>query len=222
MVFGGPVRIILLTTIAAIAAIPSLAGQQAPDLTGTWVMDVTRSASPTAGGHQPAEAQALPLETLVIQHTPDELIVERRSSNTSAVVRYLFNTNKSLATLPAGKPERTAQPVGTSGSGDGTLNAARTTGVRDASPLAPRRASDTEPAGELHSEVQDARAEVKNGRIVTKMVMNINGKTVTIDETLYLAEDGRDLIVERLLTVHHGYEGAAKPYAEGKDVFIRR
>ena len=69
--------------------------------------------------------------------------------------------------------------------------------------------------------MKDARAKVKDGRIVVTTVMNVNGKTVTTDETLYATEDGRELIVERLLRVHHGYEGATRSDAVGKDVFVR-
>ena len=79
----------------------------------------------------------------------------------------------------------------------------------------------------LGSEVRDAHAEVKDGKIVTRTELSVNGKTVTTDESLSLAEGGRELIVERLLMVHHGYEGvrpykeAAKSNAVGKNVYIR-
>jgi hypothetical protein len=97
-----------------------------------------------------------------------------------------------------------------------------TTGAADAGPLAHRGTNDikSEPAV-VGVEVKDARAKVKDGRIVVTTVMYVNGKTVTTDETLYATENGHELIVERLLRVHHGYEGATRSDAVGKDVFVR-
>jgi hypothetical protein len=217
---GGSMRTLLVTTLAAISFVTTIGGQQAQDLSGTWVIDVSRSASAASGGHLPPEAQPPATEeTLVIQQTPEELIIERRRGNTSEVLRYAFNKTEPLGTRPR-EPERTQQPVGTTG--DPAPSPVGTAGVNDADPVAPRGANRaTETAPVLGAEVQDARAEVKGDRILTKMVLNLNGKTVTTDESLYLAENGRELVVERLLKVHHGYEGPAKTDAVGKDVYIR-
>ena len=214
---GGVMRQILLTTIVPVLLFSSsTAGQQAPDLTGTWVMDVTRSASAASAGHVPSAATA---EVLIVRQSAEALVIERRRGTVSEVISYSFNKEDRAAaggrpsTPPrpqVGQPDR---PVGTSGSAD-------------LDPLTPRGASDAREIV-LGSEVRDAHAEVKNGKIVTRTELSVNGKSVTTDESLSLADGGRELIIERLLKVHHGYEGvqsykeAVKSDAVGKNVYIR-
>ena len=210
-------RQILLTTIVPVLLFSSsTAGQQAPDLTGTWVMDVTRSASAANAGHVPAEATA---EVLIVRQSGEALVIERRRGTASEVISYSFNKEDraeaggrpSILPRPqVGQPDR---PVGTSGSAD-------------LDPVAPRGASAARDIV-LGTEVRDAHAEVKNGKIVTRTELSVNGKTVTTDESLSLAEGGRELIVERVLIVHHGYD-RVQPYTEagksdavGKNVYIR-
>ena len=116
---GGVMRQILLTTIVPILLFSSsTAGQQAPDLTGTWVMDVTRSASAANAGHVPADATA---EVLIVRQSGEALVIERRRGTASEVISYSFNKEDRAAaggrpsTLPrpqGGPPDR---PVGTSG-----------------------------------------------------------------------------------------------------------
>jgi hypothetical protein len=156
---------------------------------------------------------------LIFRQTADALIVERRRGGTLEVVAYSFNEAP-----PADRPP-TSAPEAVGSVGVGAAPAASpvgTTGAADAGPLAHRGTNDikSEPAV-VGVEVKDARAKVKDGRIVVTTVMYVNGKTVTTDETLYATENGHELIVERLLRVHHGYEGATRSDAVGKDVFVR-
>ena len=180
----------LLVVAAAVVSLQTfVAAQQVPDLTGTWVMDPTRSASAQSGGHAPTKVQDSPAtEVWVIQQMPEALIIERQLSNTSKAVTYSFD-KKSPATAPA------VAPGGTTARND--------------------------EAAVLGSEVSDARAEIKDGKVVTRLEMKVNGKTVTTDETLSLSKNGRELTVERVLVVHHGYEGQTRTDAVGKDVFVR-
>jgi len=59
-------------------------------------------------------------------------------------------------------------------------------------------------------------------RLVVETVRNIQDSTVT---TLYihtLSPNGRDLTIDKTLTVQHGYQGASAPTTgHGKDVFVR-
>lgn len=213
-------RTLLITLAIFTLAKSSIAGEQAPDLTGTWILDAARSASAATTGHLPASAPAAPMvQMLVIRQTADALIVERRRGGSSEVVAYSFKE----APPADGPPTSAPETVGSIGVGAAPARPpVGTTGAADAGPLAHRGTNDikNEPAG-VGVEMKDARATVKDGRIVATTVMNVNGKTVTTDETLYSTENGRELIVERLLRVHHGYEGATRSDAVGKDVFVR-
>jgi hypothetical protein len=59
-------------------------------------------------------------------------------------------------------------------------------------------------------------------KLVIETTRNVQDSTVT---TLYvhtLSPNGRDLIIDKTLTVQHGYQGASAPTTgHGKDVFVR-
>jgi hypothetical protein len=187
-------RILLTTTVAAGMFFPVISGQERLDLTGTWVMDVTRSESGKGAAHTPEPSELAPV-TLVITQSADHVVIERRRGGKIDVITYPFENSE-----PQHRPQLDprAEPVGTSGS----------SGVGG------------EIAAVLGSEVQETRADHKDGRIVTKTVMAINGKTVTTDESLRLSRNGAELIVERLLQVHHGYD-LAKADAVARDVYVK-
>lgn len=68
----------------------------------------------------------------------------------------------------------------------------------------------------------EQRAAWDGNRLVIQTLQNIQGKTVTTRETLSLASDGRELTVERVLEVEHGYTMKdAKNFNVVKDVFTR-
>jgi hypothetical protein len=50
----------------------------------------------------------------------------------------------------------------------------------------------------------------------------VNRATVTIEETLSLDPKGKEITIDRTLTVQHGYTmRGAKNYSSGKDVFVK-
>ena len=60
-------------------------------------------------------------------------------------------------------------------------------------------------------------------RLVTETALNIQGQTVTTKEVRTLQVGGREMLVERLVTVEHGYTfRGAKNYNTAKDVFVRQ
>jgi hypothetical protein len=66
------------------------------------------------------------------------------------------------------------------------------------------------------------RAYWDGDRLVTETVQNISGQTVTTRETRSLTSDGREMVVERVVEVEHGYTMKdAQNYSVVKDVFVR-
>jgi hypothetical protein len=58
--------------------------------------------------------------------------------------------------------------------------------------------------------------------LVTEMVRDIKGATVTTKESRRLSADGNEMLVETVLVVQHGYSLRGTPnYGAGKDVFTR-
>ena len=52
--------------------------------------------------------------------------------------------------------------------------------------------------------------------------MEIKGKTVTMRQARTLSADGREMIVERLIEVEHGYDiKGGQNFSKVKDVFVR-
>lgn len=84
-------------------------GQERPDFTGTWVMDVNRSET---AGQAPEMLRQAPV-TLFIAQTPDELVIETEANGRRESVTYSFARGQD--------PPR---PVGTSGSNDSTVQEA--------------------------------------------------------------------------------------------------
>ena len=84
-------------------------GQEHPDFTGTWVMDVNRSET---AGQAPGMLRQSPV-TLFIAQSPDELIIETEANGRRESVTYSFTRGQN--------PPR---PVGTSGSKDSTVQEA--------------------------------------------------------------------------------------------------
>lgn len=59
-------------------------------------------------------------------------------------------------------------------------------------------------------------------RLVTETQRPVNGYTVTVKESRTLGPSGRDMTVETMVIVQHGYSmPGAKNYGTSKDVFIR-
>jgi hypothetical protein len=101
-----------LMRVVAIAALlfPVAAGaQNRADFSGTWQMDTSRSQSAQAGhGASPVQAA-----TVVINQTPDNLVVETIRDGNRLVTRFPAGTN----------PERPVGTSGRAGAGVGTIMA---------------------------------------------------------------------------------------------------
>lgn len=66
------------------------------------------------------------------------------------------------------------------------------------------------------------RAYWEGDRLVTETVQTVNGQTVTMREDSMLAADGKELVVERVVEVEHGYAvRGAKNNSTVRDVFVR-
>jgi hypothetical protein len=66
------------------------------------------------------------------------------------------------------------------------------------------------------------RAYWQGDRLVTETVHTVSGQTVTMREDITLAADGKELVVERIVEVEHGYAvRGAKNNSTVRDVFVR-
>jgi hypothetical protein len=164
-------RTILSVVISAVLVVPALA-QTRPEFAGTWTMDEKRSGSP---GHEGFVGPVV----WTIQHSPTQLVVERRRGD--KVVPFTYEVQEKA---PAAKADTTV----------------------------------TSPGGEAPGH----RAYWDGDRLVTETLQNIQGKTVTTREVLALSPDGRELLVERVVEVEHGYTmKGAQNYNIVKDVFTK-
>ncbi len=67
------------------------------------------------------------------------------------------------------------------------------------------------------------KAHWEGGTLVTETTRNIQDSTITTVHTHHLEASGRDLIIEKTLTVQHGYQfEGAKTTGRGKDTFVRK
>lgn len=59
-------------------------------------------------------------------------------------------------------------------------------------------------------------------RLITETTQSIQGQTVITHETRWLQAGGREMVVERLVKVEHGYTlRGAQSYNTAKDVFVK-
>jgi hypothetical protein len=66
------------------------------------------------------------------------------------------------------------------------------------------------------------RAHWDGAKLVTETVRNIQGSTVTTTHIHSLSADGREMTIDKTLTVQHGYQGgSATNMGRGRDVYIR-
>lgn len=71
-------------------------------------------------------------------------------------------------------------------------------------------------------EVPSSRAFWNQDRLVTELAQSIQGQAVITREEWSLQAGGRELLVERLVRVEHGYTmKGARSYNTAKDVFIK-
>jgi hypothetical protein len=75
----------------------------------------------------------------------------------------------------------------------------------------------TAPAG-----ANSFRGYFEGARLTTESNIDIKGKTVTMREARTLSPDGREMMVERVVAVEHGYDiKGVQNYSNVKDVFVR-
>lgn len=184
-------RILLSTAAAAVLSGGTTTAQGTPDFTGTWAMDVTRSQSAVLS---PASARERPV-LLIISQSPKGVRIERQLDGKTNIVTHSFSPEPPAPLAQQPKPA----PVGTSGT-DG--------------------ASATAPVAVVGTEVEDARAEWDGSRLIVTTVLTINGMTTKTGESLTLTNGGRELLVDTVLAVQHGYEGS-KADGHGRDVYVR-
>ena len=66
------------------------------------------------------------------------------------------------------------------------------------------------------------RAYWEGDRLITETMHALSGQTVTMREALTIAPDGKELVVERVVEVEHGYAmRGAKNNSTVRDVFVR-
>jgi hypothetical protein len=81
---------------------------------------------------------------------------------------------------------------------------------------------DKQPTSPSTEGVPSFRGYWDGDRLVTETAQNIQGQTVTTKETRTLQAGGRELVVERLIIVEHGYTlKGTQNYNTAKDVFTR-
>jgi len=67
-----------------------------------------------------------------------------------------------------------------------------------------------------------AKTHWDGSMLVTEAVRDVQGQTVTTKETRRLSADGKEMLVETMLVVQHGYSLRGTPnYGAGKDTFVR-
>lgn len=72
------------------------------------------------------------------------------------------------------------------------------------------------------SDVPSYRGFWDGDKLVTETTLNIQGQTVTTRETRSLQQDGREMLVERVVEVEHGYTlRGGQNYNMARDVFTR-
>jgi len=68
-----------------------------------------------------------------------------------------------------------------------------------------------------------AKAHWDGGKLITETERNIEGSTVTTMHVFTLDASGKELTIDKTLTVQHGYQfQGANNTGRGKDVFIKR
>ncbi len=81
---------------------------------------------------------------------------------------------------------------------------------------------DKPPTGIAAGGVPSYRGYWDGDRLVTETAQNIQGQTVTTREVRALALDGREMQVERIVQVEHGYTlKGAQNYNTAKDLFTK-
>jgi hypothetical protein len=67
------------------------------------------------------------------------------------------------------------------------------------------------------------KAHWNGNKLVLETVRDINGATITTMQSFQLAANGKEIVIDKTLTVQHGYQGleAGTVTGKGRDVFTR-
>lgn len=80
----------------------------------------------------------------------------------------------------------------------------------------------SKPPGGFPDAVPTSRAYWLQDRLVTELAQNINDQTLITREEWSLQSGGRELVIDRLVRVEHGYTvRGARSYNTARDTFIR-
>ena len=112
------------------------------------------------------------------------------------------------------------QPSVVAGAGDAQDYVSREGAV----PVRPRCSSWVSGSSAVGGKVSLAsnRAYWEGDRLITETMHALSGQTVTMREALTIAPDGKELFVERVVEVEHGYAmRGAKNNSMVRDVFVR-
>jgi hypothetical protein len=65
-------------------------------------------------------------------------------------------------------------------------------------------------------------AQWRGDTLLTDVIRDVRGQSVTVQQTRSLSADGNEMVVESVVNVQHGYSAVgAKIYGASKDVFVR-
>ena len=81
----------------------------------------------------------------------------------------------------------------------------------------------SEKSVEGNHDVRKVKAHWDGTKLITETERNINGATVTTMDVFSLDAAGKEMTIEKTLTVQHGYESrAGNNIGKAKDVFIKK
>ena len=166
-------RVILCVFCVVYLAAASTSEQTAPDFSGTWKMDPSRSES----AHQDAPIGPV---WLVIHQSPDEFRLETRRSEphskvaSTEVLTFHYDGKELLNPSSAGGPVK-------------------------------------------------AKAHWDGRKLIAETERDINGATVTTMQIFELSPNGKEIAIQKSLTVQHGYRdpGPSQTTGSGRDVFVK-
>ena len=140
------------------------------------------------------QADAVKTMTLVIRQSPSEITIETTTDRGKTTETYRLNPNIGNVTAKTEiATEKT--PSATEKTGSGMEKTGGTT---------------------------EKTARWQGDALVTDVVRDVRGQSVTAQQSRRLTASGNEMIVESIVEVQHGYTlSGAKNYGSGKDVFLR-
>jgi len=139
------------------------------------------------------QAEPVKSMTLVIRQSPSEITIETITERGKTTETYSLNPSGSATAKTASDADKT---------GSATEKTAGTT--------------------EKTTGATEKTARWQGDVLVTDVVRDVRGQSVTAQQSRRLAASGNEMIVESIVEVQHGYTlSGAKNYGAGKDVFVR-